>query len=104
DTRFMDFFYSRRRRHTRSKRDWSSDVCSSDLTSKKSNARWRRVSSLNGNECVFTQSRPLSVKHHTPREILSDKPARFKRSCAHRSEERRVGKGCGCLWWRCGWI
>src|SRR5699024_9358988 len=25
------FFYSRRRRHTRSKRDWSSDVCSSDL-------------------------------------------------------------------------
>src|SRR5699024_12040685 len=25
------FFFSRRRRHTRSKRDWSSDVCSSDL-------------------------------------------------------------------------
>src|SRR5699024_11712979 len=25
------FFYSSRRRHTRSKRDWSSDVCSSDL-------------------------------------------------------------------------
>src|SRR5699024_11405640 len=25
------FFSSRRRRHTRSKRDWSSDVCSSDL-------------------------------------------------------------------------
>src|SRR5699024_11860114 len=24
-------FYSSRRRHTRSKRDWSSDVCSSDL-------------------------------------------------------------------------
>src|SRR5699024_11922379 len=24
-------FYSRRRSHTRSKRDWSSDVCSSDL-------------------------------------------------------------------------
>src|SRR6266513_4181775 len=28
------FFFSSRRRHTRSKRDWSSDVCSSDL--------WRR--------------------------------------------------------------
>src|SRR5699024_6558206 len=28
-TRF--FFFSSRRRHTRSKRDWSSDVCSSDL-------------------------------------------------------------------------
>src|SRR5699024_5000169 len=26
------FFCSRRRRHTRSKRAWSSDVCSSDLT------------------------------------------------------------------------
>src|SRR5699024_11778332 len=25
-------FFSSRRRHTRSKRDWSSDVCSSDLT------------------------------------------------------------------------
>src|SRR5699024_11263674 len=25
------FLYSSRRRHTRSKRDWSSDVCSSDL-------------------------------------------------------------------------
>src|SRR6266513_1093660 len=27
----MIFFFSSRRRHTRSKRDWSSDVCSSDL-------------------------------------------------------------------------
>src|SRR5207249_2394807 len=27
------FFFSSRRRHTRSKRDWSSDVCSSDLRS-----------------------------------------------------------------------
>src|SRR5699024_11320192 len=28
---FIFFFFSSRRRHTRSKRDWSSDVCSSDL-------------------------------------------------------------------------
>src|SRR5207249_5333887 len=28
------FFFSSRRRHTRSKRDWSSDVCSSDLRDK----------------------------------------------------------------------
>src|SRR5699024_11610401 len=28
---FIIFFFSSRRRHTRSKRDWSSDVCSSDL-------------------------------------------------------------------------
>src|SRR5207249_5114403 len=27
------FFFSSRRRHTSSKRDWSSDVCSSDLSS-----------------------------------------------------------------------
>src|SRR5699024_11700875 len=27
----LGFFFSSRRRHTRSKRDWSSDVCSSDL-------------------------------------------------------------------------
>src|SRR2546421_167918 len=26
----LDFFFSSRRRHTRSDRDWSSDVCSSD--------------------------------------------------------------------------
>src|SRR5207249_9154257 len=30
---FVFYFFSRRRRHTRSKRDWSSDVCSSDLRS-----------------------------------------------------------------------
>src|SRR5699024_11386171 len=30
---FFIFFFSSRRRHTRSKRDWSSDVCSSDLES-----------------------------------------------------------------------
>src|SRR5699024_12087564 len=30
---FFFFFFSSRRRHTRSKRDWSSDVCSSDLSS-----------------------------------------------------------------------
>src|SRR5699024_11833730 len=28
-------FFSSRRRHTRSKRDWSSDVCSSDLVTSK---------------------------------------------------------------------
>src|SRR5260221_14064077 len=28
----MSFFFSSRRRHTRSLCDWSSDVCSSDLT------------------------------------------------------------------------
>src|SRR5207249_6264128 len=39
------FFFSSRRRHTRSKRDWSSDVCSSDLRCSAS-ACWRRDSPL----------------------------------------------------------
>src|SRR5699024_12110330 len=30
-THLVSFFFSSRRRHTSSKRDWSSDVCSSDL-------------------------------------------------------------------------
>ena len=33
----MVFFFSSRRRHTRSDRDWSSDVCSSDLSIEKIN-------------------------------------------------------------------
>src|SRR5690606_39932984 len=31
---FVAFFFSSRRRHTRFSRDWSSDVCSSDLPSR----------------------------------------------------------------------
>src|SRR3989449_8621157 len=33
------FFFSSRRRHTRCSRDWSSDVCSSDLRNTRSSAR-----------------------------------------------------------------
>src|SRR5690606_39676760 len=33
---FWFFFFSSRRRHTRFSRDWSSDVCSSDLSQGKS--------------------------------------------------------------------
>src|SRR6266536_3852247 len=40
------FFFSSRRRHTRSTRDWSSDVCSSDLVASprhghSTNCEWR---------------------------------------------------------------
>src|SRR5438105_7699759 len=31
---YFFFFFSSRRRHTRSTRDWSSDVCSSDLSTR----------------------------------------------------------------------
>src|SRR5699024_11377192 len=34
------FFFSSRRRHTRSKRDWSSDVCSSDLSIAEGHQEW----------------------------------------------------------------
>src|SRR5271170_4465633 len=34
------FFFSSRRRHTRSTRDWSSDVCSSDLLFAADGYRW----------------------------------------------------------------
>src|SRR5687768_17961051 len=34
---FFFFFFSSRRRHTRCSRDWSSDVCSSDLVSNLDN-------------------------------------------------------------------
>src|SRR5699024_3360672 len=38
------FFFSSRRRHTRSKRDWSSDVCSSDLV--RAGERWALIGSI----------------------------------------------------------
>src|SRR5207249_9248792 len=37
------FFFSSRRRHTRSKRDWSSDVCSSDLSTSRTSMPDQRV-------------------------------------------------------------
>src|SRR2546429_3623661 len=39
------FFFSSRRRHTRCSRDWSSDVCSSDLEFRL-DARWLRLHNL----------------------------------------------------------
>src|SRR5699024_1372517 len=44
--RFL-FFFSSRRRHTRSKRDWSSDVCSSDLSSKPGKTRTLNYYTMN---------------------------------------------------------
>src|SRR5207249_9092162 len=52
------FFFSSRRRHTRSKRDWSSDVCSSDLPSqpRERQPAWgqkcREVSTVRGRRLV----------------------------------------------------
>src|SRR6266496_6152293 len=69
------FFFSSRRRHTRSLRDWSSDVCYSDLL--------RRCASC--------------VAHHACRPGRCCRPDQdaLRRS---RSEERRVGKECRSRW------
>src|SRR2546422_1299138 len=43
---FFFFFFSSRRRHTRCSRDWSSDVCSSDLTSWDNGPPWTLAKTL----------------------------------------------------------
>src|SRR6266536_1111449 len=45
---FFFFFFSSRRRHTRSTRDWSSDVCSSDLPQPVARARLRLLKNGDG--------------------------------------------------------
>src|SRR5206468_5425846 len=76
---FFFFFFSSRRRHTRSDRDWSSDVCSSDLL------HWR----------CWLQMRPsryYPVSAESCPTCISDRQWK-------RSEERRVGKECRCGGW-----
>src|SRR5207247_7955892 len=73
------FFFSSRRRHTRSTRDWSSDVCSSDL-----------------DECDFGGG----TSSHSSRLIHGG--IRYLEQLDFglvRSEERRVGKECRSRWW-----
>src|SRR5690625_7922606 len=66
-----NFFFSSRRRHTRWPRDWSSDVCSSDL-----------VHRLGQFVAPGTNKRKA-----TSRRYCSEWEV-----CLHRSEERRVGR------------
>src|SRR5207249_6061911 len=80
------FFFSSRRRHTISKRDWSSDVCSSDLS-----ATTPSNPSLTGCE------KPRAPMRCSPGpRAAAAAPDRFP---SWRSEERRVGKE-GRYWWR----
>src|SRR5437868_10054676 len=82
-TFFIFFFFSSRRRHTRSKRDWSSDVCSSDLTQRSR----RLVGVLHRHRDALGPKRGAGFVAY-----LDLKPA------VGRSEERRVGKECRCRW------
>src|SRR6266542_5723890 len=47
------FFFSSRRRHTRCYRDWSSDVCSSDLSSRIPHAETRTPADSEEAMCCF---------------------------------------------------
>src|SRR5690349_22537394 len=76
----MNFFFSSRRRHTRSLRDWSSDVCSSDLDG----------ADRAGGSCAAE-----AVARRKLRE-QGRRPARL--AARARSEERRVGKECRSRW------
>src|SRR3712207_4204871 len=83
---FDGFFFSSRRRHTRYWRDWSSDVCSSDL----------------GKGKIYEWSELLddAVSHQSAEET-HDPINTYKQrlnAARQRSEERRVGKECRSRW------
>src|SRR5207253_7420794 len=79
------FFFSSRRRHTRWPRDWSSDVCSSDLADSALAHPWV------GESGIRTTSGFLFLRSSL--QAWLDPAART--GVDARSEERRVGKGCG---------
>src|SRR5207249_6770306 len=92
-----------RRRHTRSKRDWSSDVCSSDLdlslAVQKGSARVARVyrsAKLNrARNREVSGNRVLNCPSNLTDDSKSHRTGKAERvsNCdVRRSEERRVGK------------
>src|SRR5204862_4070309 len=92
---FVCFFFSSRRRHTRSLRDWSSDVCSSDLAS------------IDGIYVIRTSvKKELLPAEEAVRDYkrLSEVEQAFRSlktvDLRVRSEERRVGKECRSRWLR----
>src|SRR5699024_11339849 len=84
------FFFSCRRRHTRSKRDWSSDVCSSDLRP--------RAIVHHAKTNVGDLENALARRVHVNIAWLGETTCRdatdrlFQHLFSFRSEERRVGK------------
>src|SRR5699024_11277786 len=87
---YFYFFFSSRRRHTRSKRDWSSDVCSSDLPLWNRRILWIRCLAAHSPYLLRDSRISSTPLWKTPWEI----PATMRRSkiFMSRSEERRVGK------------
>src|SRR5207249_9375495 len=92
------FFFSSRRRHTRSKRDWSSDVCSSDLNRsealltelvKQASGDSRLAFSIG---MIFVKWERFEQAEKAFNEALEAAPANLDVLYNLRSEERRVGK------------
>src|SRR5699024_11504805 len=95
--RFL-FLLSSRRRHTRSKRDWSSDVCSSDLAARRPTAQ--AVQKDPG--CSDGQRLPVGPASQCFGESGSvEGPRPACASMPPRSEERRVGTEGGSAWVEC---
>src|SRR5438445_6533187 len=86
------FFFSSRRRHTRYWRDWSSDVCSSDLHDVHAvlAGQGRVLGRRDPFENERDRVRVLEALDVVPRERRLEIVAR--RALPPRSEERRVGK------------
>src|SRR5690606_41300736 len=84
----LPFFFSSRRRHTRFSRDWSSDVCSSDLRYKVKSSNEFFLAKLSGSS-PFGNVQTLTF---IPSSRIKSIPRIEARS---RSEERRVGKEGG---------
>src|SRR3712207_7711676 len=82
------FFFSSRRRHTRYWRDWSSDVCSSDLCSESASSR----------ECTAAAGLPSTRSSQVGGKSWSQPHQPTVPSSRLRSEERRVGKECRSRW------
>src|SRR2546422_7823181 len=85
---FRFFFFSSRRRHTRCSRDWSSDVCSSDLMIR----RLMRLLPLLLGLSVLEGDGGWSAAAPLP------EPIQELSAAVLRSEERRVGKECRSRW------
>src|SRR5690606_40671260 len=90
------FFFSSRRRHTRFSRDWSSDVCSSDLTTCIYAIKRRAMPAAEWIRTVVISTRNSSCKaKSTPAwwnfGMMKARYA-WSASSTYRSEERRVGK------------
>src|SRR5947209_11876683 len=80
------FFFSSRRRHTRYWRDWSSDVCSSDLL--RSSSRATTTHSSCASVCATTQSRASRTAIRASCSLTATAPrwCSSKRSEEHTSE------------------